>query len=699
MYMSKKSLIKFFVFLFSFNVFSQINVISPVQGTWSNKQMLIIDSSDDGEYFYSIDGSDPQVFGFAYDGPVLLDTTGDITLRIIESSNPNSEKVIKFKVELDNGFSKSYSKFISSFYDFGIYNYTSGTDFIIPENLKYSFGLPPDSFIDGRVIKINENSVLSRNLPCTIWDTDNNKKWRFIVRTYPQSVGIFSRRDVPFYVTDWENITFTDDNLLYKIDNGYWAPKKSEKLDRSVSHMISWQSIAYESGNPIEYFVLPAKPIIKNTENEDGSITYSVEGDSSYNLSVLSYEDEDYQQLFDKIVIDTFYGDEVNDTIDIGVFSNSVYQGKITSEYSINKRPPAIPTIYTSSENFYSRLPVNVEIEGEKGAKLVVSISEPMLIDNVSSVYSFDSEIFSDVKIAETIEFDTSSTSFTLQPSTKGAVYYKVIAHSQKENINGIKNEYGVIIDQYNYYFDANSTSLIADGTANNPYTDVAQCFEAINKSRYAQLRVRGIMQMPEGETILNSNCVILNNGDASLVFPKDSSLVIKSSSLFISDFVIQTEDDTKSKNTKIVPLIKLENSVLDLENTHLSVNFGKNGTVIDGYSSTINLKNNIVSVNATSYGSFVSGVKSRLSLNNSSVNINSSIAVVISLNEGSIDIKNNTFGIYGKKGRIAEIFNSEGTIKNNYLKADLTIPSNIYPIYIDKQSSVLEVNNEAYGF
>ena len=53
--------------------------------------MLIIDNDDNGDYYYSLNGADPEAFGLAYDGPVLIDLTGEITLRI--------KKVGKKKVE------------------------------------------------------------------------------------------------------------------------------------------------------------------------------------------------------------------------------------------------------------------------------------------------------------------------------------------------------------------------------------------------------------------------------------------------------------------------------------------------------------------------------------------------------------------------------------------------------------------------
>ena len=72
-----------FALLITSPVFSQIDFLSPLTGEWANKQMLIIDSSNSaGDYFYSIDGSDPESFGFAYDGPVLLDVEGNIKLKV-----------------------------------------------------------------------------------------------------------------------------------------------------------------------------------------------------------------------------------------------------------------------------------------------------------------------------------------------------------------------------------------------------------------------------------------------------------------------------------------------------------------------------------------------------------------------------------------------------------------------------------------
>ena len=174
-----KKLFFFLIFaISSVAFFAQIKVISPIEGTFANRQMLVIDTynsenfNDSGEYYYSLNGSDPETFGFAYDGPVLIDLDGPVELKIAKSGKNKQEVTVKYTVIPDNALTAQYGSFISSFFDTGILNYTSGTILSIPSELKYSFGLPPDSFIPGRDLSISEASVLTRFVPCTLLDEE-----------------------------------------------------------------------------------------------------------------------------------------------------------------------------------------------------------------------------------------------------------------------------------------------------------------------------------------------------------------------------------------------------------------------------------------------------------------------------------------------------------------------------------------------
>ena len=683
---------------------SAIKVLSPIEGNWCNRQMLIIDNSDGGEYYYSLNGADPESFGFAYDGPVLIDLTGEITLRVKKMGKKETEKKIVFTVHQDEGYNTTYKAFISSFFDSGIYNYTSGMELDIPNDLQFSFGLPPDSFIQGQKLVISEKSVVIRYIPCVVYDPVNYKKWRFVIKTYPQSAGVYSRRDVPFYITDWNTITFTDQNLIYKIDSEYWGlPKEPRVLNRSMIHMISWQSIDYEFGNPIEFFVLPPKPELKKSEDINGCIVYSFDGDNSYSFSILSDSENDSQELYKTIGIDTFYGDNAEGSVEIGIYSNAVYQGRMNVSYKINKRPPAMPEIKSSATSFYSRTPVRVSIKGEKGSDLYISTSYPFFLKDASSHYSKDDLSLNQVKMSAFKRADSEQLTLLFEPQGEGAAYYKIKAYSVNGENKGNVSEYSVIIDQYNFYFDGTADAFSADGTAGHPYTSIKQCMDSVNNGRYARLRIKGPMKMPDEQITFLSNCEIVNDGNASLVFGKNSSIVVKNSSFSIDGCRIEV-DSTEKESANVVAnrstqLIKLENAVLDLTNCQISSRFGRNGTLIDSYNSSVRFNKNIISISAKIYASCISGVKTKLNLKDSSINLTSETGVCLSLNEGNVNLKNNSFKVIGQKGRVAELFSVRGTINDNVFRAELKKTENADPVFKDSNSSVNEKGNDYYGF
>ena len=703
----KKLFCLFISFLFSAFIFAELKVISPIEGTFSNRQMLVLETDGNGECYYSLNGTDPETFGFAYDGPVLIDVDGPVEIRIAKNGKQKEETTVKYTVLPDSALAASYGSFISSFFDTGILNYTSGSILSVPEELKFSFGLPPDSFLQGQDLSISQSSVLTRYIPCTIVDDSNGKKWRFIIKTFPQTAGVYSRRDVPFVVTDWDTITFTNDNYIYKIDSEYWnLPKKSIKLDRSVNHMIRWQNLEYNEGNPVDFFVLPPKPQVNQQTGADGSLIFTLNGDASYAMSILSSDvdagqSSQYQELFTQLGVDTFYGDSVSGNLKIGFYTNSVYQGQIEVPFAINKRPPSSPVISSSAATFYSRESVAISIKGEANRELYYAVSEPYTISYVSQTYSADSELFSSVRAGDFKKADSSSVSFVLTPEGNGAVYFKVSAYSKNENNFSEVANYAVIIDQYNYYYNSFADASIADGTSLRPYATFEQCIEAVNKGRYACLRIKGPLVVPTGNHYILANCVFVNDNDASLEFEQGASLIIKSSNLTLENFTITNASNQKNvyKIEGIVPYFKLEDSVLDIKDCQIAAIFDLNGVFAETNRSSVNVSGTIASVSASLYASFVSGIKSNINIQNSSVNASASTSVIFSLNQGQINLLNNSFKVSGEKGRIAELFSMNGSLVSNIFKASLRNSSNTAAVYTDKDSSISQSKNDSYGF
>jgi hypothetical protein len=63
--------------------FPPLRIENPLPGTWANPQRLVISGVENKQVFWTIDGSDPAgPQGLAYRGPVLIDRTGTLTLRV-----------------------------------------------------------------------------------------------------------------------------------------------------------------------------------------------------------------------------------------------------------------------------------------------------------------------------------------------------------------------------------------------------------------------------------------------------------------------------------------------------------------------------------------------------------------------------------------------------------------------------------------
>lgn len=61
----------------------RMTVKSPVSGSFENKQLLYIESYNCREITYTVDGTDPGVSGILYTGPVLLEATGNIVVKVV----------------------------------------------------------------------------------------------------------------------------------------------------------------------------------------------------------------------------------------------------------------------------------------------------------------------------------------------------------------------------------------------------------------------------------------------------------------------------------------------------------------------------------------------------------------------------------------------------------------------------------------
>ena len=199
-----------FVKIIFFSVFFAVmqmicaqEIINPSEGTWANRQVLVLDTGNEYNAYYSLNGDDPESSGLAYDGPVALDVSGSVKLSVVfvSSAGKKIRKDIAFSVE-DSPLPASLdaADFIRKFPN-GLINYVAGTELEIPSSLDYGFGKDFDTFEVGRPISVPSDTVLSGYIP--VMFRAEGKNWRFVLQIIPSASGLYSRKDVPFEIKDW----------------------------------------------------------------------------------------------------------------------------------------------------------------------------------------------------------------------------------------------------------------------------------------------------------------------------------------------------------------------------------------------------------------------------------------------------------------------------------------------------------------
>ena len=237
--MRKKTVISYLLaFSVFFSAFADFTVLSPVPGVWANRQTLQILLPEGEEAYYSVNGADPLVSGFAYDSPVIIDLTGDVEIRIssIGNDGKKTESTVSYSV-VERSLSDSESDtFLKDFLSVPVYEYIPGKKISVPSSLKIAVGNGEPVFSTAKELSLSEDCSLESYVPIVF--SDGKSFWRGMIHSLP-SAGTIARSSVPFEIDDWTHLTFKDKSYIYCVDDGWWqGSAESVELDRSVFHII-----------------------------------------------------------------------------------------------------------------------------------------------------------------------------------------------------------------------------------------------------------------------------------------------------------------------------------------------------------------------------------------------------------------------------------------------------------------------------
>ncbi len=676
-----KKRIFFAISLFSFfaaAIFAEVTVVNPVPGNFANEQTLLIESNDGEEIYYSFSGTDPLTSGFAYDGPVLLDVTGNVELRvaIISEDLSQSEIVIRYAVTPAETKNPEHVEFFSAFEAAPVFEYVAGEKISIPFTLEYAFG-ENRIFERGKEVSISKDATVERFLPVSLRDGLN--EWRYVVHILPSSFGRLSRREVPFEIVDWTTLIFTDAKKIYSLDGSWWhGANEFVSIDRSVENTVYYQSADYSPENPITKIILPPKSDLKVERQFGGEIKISVSQDFPSSApcelcaSPLSPTRLVSAGLHSEIVLDTFSADKIEGNFPFDVYCDDVYQGTLFVSVSLNRTAPNVPLIESSAKGFYSRENVEVSASAKKDLKIFAGICKPIEIP-----LSFEMRNLSDLKFDEPTFSPYNGETITLFADTEKILAYKILFYS--EDSLGVKSptsSYSVVVDKYNFYVDSSSQKKEQDGSLFAPFKDLSEFSRIANSRDFSRFFIKGEAALPPGEISVASNVELLGTDEAKVNMPENCAVVMKNAGLFARNVIFEkTLQNSPSKKlrgaaTALTNMFIIENSAVTFDNCELLANFAGDGTVLNLSSSAVSLNKSVVVNNSQAYSSAVSALSSKIGISDSRFLCISDTGVAFSVNGGLFELSNTFVEVSARMSRIAELIDTLASLENNNFSA-----------------------------
>ena len=664
---TKKSIF-FLVFLLSVSfVFAEIpttKIVSPVAGTWANPQTLIVDSEPGTEVFYSFNEGDPLVSGFAYDGPVLIEATGNIKLTVISVSKEGKSvpKTVEYTVENKNQPEfvnvPAYSAIIPMYKDSSIE---------VPSDklwyVGYSLDTVPEEkyFQRGGKIELLSNCDIVNYIPLII--KDGNSFYRYILKTgysdlLRYSAPVPAITGIEFF--SWNYILLNEGTKVrYQIDNGPW--KETDTLisvDRSKGHKIKWQKLDKSTG--IKEFLIPAKPKVQGMP-ERGYTNECVKLTLNSTDYQFGYKSPDGNILFTKeITCDTVTGDSASISIDFDVYYKGIKQGTVNSAFLIDRRNPCIPEIKSNTNKDFSR--ESVELTFVSSDEVYYSLSKP-----ITSDYGFTlTEIASIEKTSEKSPFQPAINNKVLVNCIdEAAAFYTVYAYAKDASGNCSDiTSYSFIIDSKNFYIDSSANPNLAHfGTKDDPFAVIDDAITSI-RSNNISLYLKGNLTVDK-PLYISTNCSIIGDDSTRLYFTSDSQLTFENANISIENCTFEKQvpqtGDVIQKS-----LLRIYDSSFIAKNCEFVCFFDFSGNCITAKNSSVILENTGLSIHASSYVAAVNAENSFLSFSSVRSSSSAKTAVGISASNNSCILNNSEIKVVGSYTRACEFLSVVWEFQNS---------------------------------
>ncbi len=637
--------------------------ISPVEGEWANKQALVMDIPSDYEAYYSFTSTDPLVSGLAYDGPVLIDMNGvvTVTIALVAPNETVYNKSITYSVS-------DYAAFQPFSEDDGaVIDFSPATPISIPENMAYYFGNEESIVNEGKTLSITKTNDIIRYVPLVI--VDNNEKYRYVVQTGEQGSGVRplpSVSGIEFF--NWEFFSFDlGSSVSYSIDNSPWVTYINPVyIDRSEPHTISWTSAAYYDGK-VQHITVPPKPKLVGIPQDNissKSVTITAD-DTDF---VFRYETAKHKTDFlSSVYFDVLPGEKYTFSTPLSVYYKGIKQGSLKAAFTIDKQVPVKPQFITDSPQ-YATNPVQINIDSEHD--IFVRISKKPIDVSLGQEISYTPVVDTSIPFmalpTKTIE---------LSGDVDGATFYTIQAFTQ--STTGTRSAvatYTICVDTYSLFVSntyMRENDMAETGSPLQPYSNINTALAEASKRKASKIFIEGSYTDVQSFSI-SGMCTLFANESAELEFADGATMKIDGGELVLQNIqIMQSKQDQTLPNS---PLITVNNGKLAIQNTSISYFGPDSQTLILSNSSLVSILNAKINATAFSYCAVVDATDSNITIKESTVLGTASAVELFNITDGDLLLSESDCTTSAGVGRIASLFDANYSIHNNtFTKKDGT--------------------------
>lgn len=676
--------------------YTKADVISPVAGVWANCQSLVLDLPSGAEAFYSLSEEDPAVSGFAYDGPTLLNVSGNVHLMLLVVYEGGISEKIDVRYTVTPQKTPDYIDLSES----DAFVRIDASRFIdIPQTVSYTFG-NSSSLFSGKRLILQRKTIFERFVPLVLYD--GQVPFRYVLlcggddgvlnETQTQTQSGAADSILEFY--DWNYFSFKSSvPVEYRIDDQKLRESRSERIyiQRGKDHVIYWrqkQSDAADAGAgeaaaereqgevPFTAVLVPARPSvagIPKTPAVNTAVRLSL-SDPRFSFGCASGGGK--TRCASVCTIDTLDGDSFGFSRDIDIYYNGIKQGSMRPSFIIDKIPPSPPVITASDNRAYVRKSVLLNFSNTDTVyyclKEPFAAAEGFTVQRIKELNSASVPLSSDDFVKLT------SRDMVLESSDTHALFYTLHAYAQ--DVAGNRSEtvvFQTVIDPLNYYVrgKANGSSLpvssakrpaFADGSPDRPFGDFSALFEVLKTTSAPFVRcvAEGVCtDIPP--LFIERDMEICGNGKTRLIFEKDAFIKVKNCTFTLKDCTLE-QNHRSSNGLYQNKLLEAENAVILLSGDELICKGSGSTSCISMRNSSLEITDSGVTVEALSYACGIHAEFSVLAAKNIRTVVLSETAVGMSANHSSVLLNASSFTLAAHLARALEFSASGFTLMNN---------------------------------